>query len=239
MRLLIRIIDWIGRAFDFRDLIVMVVGSSFVTGSGIAYWWDLFKTLPGPTQWLYGAGAFLTFLAIGGYLAQMVRKPEGPFLFNTEHFLKSIFVIDVRASQKKLDGPTPHVMFAVQIVNGSGFPIEINKEIMGHMQVRGTFLQPAEFVSSMGHLNLTMPYPKNGHYEIRQFLDPDLLATEIAFANAPDARSADRMFGTENDPGPNIMFDMKELQLQVIARKGQLSHEFQMPLFNHSVIVVL
>ena len=180
----------------------------------------------------------MTFLAIGGYFAQRVRKPEGPFLFDTEHFLKSIFVIMVTDSQKKLDGPTPHVTFSVQIINGSGFQIEIKEKIVGLIQIRQTFLPPAEFISSMGPLNLTMAYPKNSYFEIRQFIDPDFLNNEMAFANTPKARAADRMFGAEEDSGPNITFGFSEIKLQVVVRKGRLSHEFQMSL-NHSVTVIL
>ena len=84
-----------------------------------------------------------------------------------------------------------------------------------------------------------MAYPQNSYFEIRQFIDSDLLAAEISHANTPDVRAVDRMFGEEYDHGPGIMFDFKEVNLQVIAKNGKLSHEFQMPLYSHSVEVVI
>ena len=215
--------------------VAAAIFGAWVWASGQPAPWVVLAAIVGfvAVLWLWNG---ITWRRLNRPPNQSKGSDESPtsFPFDTEHFLKSIFIYTAEVDRKKVDGPTPHFIFTFYIFNGSGFPIELTDEISGRAQVRGTFLESPEMV---GHQTKAITYPGSGSFKVRQFLEPNVLGREIEFAKSPQARAADKMFGDDLDAGPNISFSFDEVKVTMIAKKGSLSHEFQKPLRSVEAII--
>lgn len=142
---------------------------------------------------------------------------ETPFVFDSEHFSKSVFVYSAELESKKLSGRATNIIATFNIFNGSGFPIQIDEQIKG----RATM----DAVPLFGELEQTsgswrsIQYPGHGRVLIRQFLSEEEIQEGKEKAERPEVQHLETMFGGDPRP-PGLDINFSDVQVMAHAVQG-------------------
>ena len=161
-------------------------------------------------------------------LRRAIMDKDGLLLSET-HLQNTVIVVSGSVERKSLKPGGAFVEFIFYVFNGSGLTVEIVDDLAGRIKLHSPILEPLpEYVqkNSDWFLSTTcksLKYGQRGTIVIRQYLLDDLLERELTFANSPEVRQIDNMFGPS---GPPIGFLFDEIQVKAVATKGGLKQSF-------------